>query len=41
MSLKRRAEELSVAEYSLMGMETNPKLSERDAIDRAATVHLS
>ena len=30
------AEELSVAEYSLIGMETKPKLSESEAIDRAA-----
>jgi hypothetical protein len=29
------AAELSVAEYSLTGMETKPKVKERDAIERA------
>src|SRR5579862_9919713 len=33
--LKRMAAELSVAEYSLIGMDTKPKVSERDAIERA------
>jgi hypothetical protein len=28
--------EFSVAEYSLIGMDTKPKLSERDAIDLVA-----
>jgi hypothetical protein len=41
MSLKRIAEEFSVAEYNLIGMETSPKLSEREAIDRAAMMLLS
>jgi hypothetical protein len=35
---KRRAEEFSVAEYSFTGMASSPKLSERKAIDRTATV---
>ena len=33
---KRTLAALSVAEYSLTGIETRPKLSEREAIERAA-----
>jgi hypothetical protein len=32
------AEELSVAEYSLIGMDTKPKLSDNEAIERATTI---
>ena len=34
--LKRTVAELSVAEYSFTGIETRPKRSDRDAIERAA-----
>jgi len=30
-----------VAEYTFTGIETSPKLSESDAIERWATVHLA
>jgi len=38
--LKRTAALLSVAEYTFTGIETSPKLSESDAIERKATPHL-
>ncbi len=38
ISLKWIADELSVAEYSLIGMDTKPKLSDSEAIERAAMI---
>ena len=40
ISLKRMAAELSVAEYSLTGIDTNPNASESDAMEREGIVQL-
>lgn len=36
ISLNRTADELSVAEYTLTGIDTNPNVSDRVATERAA-----